>query len=116
MSLYVFSVGVLIDNDSEDEGTSKIITKKKVAEPAEVARGEEDDSGELGDGEADDEEAAADEECDGSQGEGVDSSSERDGRQTQSACMSSRSESKPYSSVTHKCEVRKIRLCKKEGI
>eukprot|EP00064_Thunnus_orientalis_P017431 superscaffoldBa00003701_g17513 len=94
------------DNDSEDEGTSKIKSKKKVAEAAEVARGEEDDPGELGDGEADDEEAAAEEDGEGSQqGESVDSSSERDGRQTQSACMSSRSESKPYSSVTHKCEI-----------
>ncbi|KAM7410951.1 hypothetical protein PAMA_021085 [Pampus argenteus] len=93
------------DNDSEDEGTSEIKTKKKVAEPADVARGEEDYSGELDDGEADDEEAAADEEGEGSHLEDDDdSSSEKDGRQTQSSCMSSRSESKPYSSVTHKCE------------
>lgn len=37
---------------------------------------------------------------------GVGLSSEGEGRQTDSGSMSSRSESKPYSSVTHKCEVR----------
>lgn len=37
---------------------------------------------------------------------GVSLSSEGEGRQTDSGSMSSRSESKPYSSVTHKCEVR----------
>lgn len=37
---------------------------------------------------------------------GVGVNSEGEGRQTDSGSMSSRSESKPYSSVTHKCEVR----------
>lgn len=37
---------------------------------------------------------------------GVGLISEEEGKQTDSGCMSSRSESKPYSSVTHKCEVR----------
>lgn len=37
---------------------------------------------------------------------GVSSISEEEGRQADSGSMSSRSESKPYSSVTHKCEVR----------
>ncbi|XP_062282594.1 zinc finger and BTB domain-containing protein 17 [Scomber scombrus] len=93
------------DNDSEDEGTSRVKTKQKAEEPAEDAGGEEADSREHSDGEADDEEGAVEEDDEGShQGDGVDSGSERDGRQTQSACMSSRSESKPYSSVTHKCE------------
>lgn len=36
---------------------------------------------------------------------GVGLLSEGEGRQTDSGSMSSRSESKPYSSVTHKCEV-----------
>lgn len=37
---------------------------------------------------------------------GVSLISEEEGRQTDSGSMSSRSESKPYSSVTHKCQVR----------
>lgn len=37
---------------------------------------------------------------------GVGVNSDGEGRQTDSGSMSSRSESKPYSSVTHKCEVR----------
>lgn len=114
MSIYIFSVVALIDGDSEDEGTSKAKTKQKVEETAEVVGEEVSDSGEAIDGTADEEEegAAAEEDGEGSPlGEGVDSSSERDGRQSQSACMSSRSESKPYSSVTHKCEVRNISLC-----
>lgn len=103
----------LIDNDSEDEGTSKTKPEKKVAEPAEVAEEQEDDSGEIADGAADDEDDGGDEdgEVSGQVG-GVDSGSEREGRQNQSASMSSRSESKPYSSVTHKCEVRHTSLCK----
>ncbi|XP_051281410.1 zinc finger and BTB domain-containing protein 17 isoform X2 [Dicentrarchus labrax] len=92
------------DNDSEDEGTSRTKTGKKLAEPAEVAGEQEDDPEETGDGEtADDDEEEAGEE-DGELVDGVDSSSEGEGRQTQSASMSSRSESKPYSSVTHECE------------
>ncbi|GLD51562.1 zinc finger and BTB domain-containing protein 17 [Lates japonicus] len=92
-------------NDSEDEGTSKTKPEKKVAEPAEVAEGQEDDSGEIADGAADDEDDGGDEDGEVSQQVGgVDSGSEREGRQNQSASMSSRSESKPYSSVTHKCE------------
>uniref|UniRef100_A0A3P8SPL7 Zinc finger and BTB domain-containing protein 17 n=1 Tax=Amphiprion percula TaxID=161767 RepID=A0A3P8SPL7_AMPPE len=93
------------DNDSEDEGPSKTKPKKKVAEPVAVAEGQEDDSVETGDGEADDEEGLGEEDDEIShQVGGVSSSSEGDGRQAQSASMSSRSESKPYSSVTHKCE------------
>lgn len=38
--------------------------------------------------------------------DGVSLLSADEGRQTDSGSMSSRSESKPYSSVTHKCEVR----------
>uniref|UniRef100_A0AAQ5X4N0 Zinc finger and BTB domain-containing protein 17 n=1 Tax=Amphiprion ocellaris TaxID=80972 RepID=A0AAQ5X4N0_AMPOC len=96
---------VFVDNDSEDEGPSKTKPKKKVAEPVAVAEGQEDDSVETGDGEADDEEGLGEEDDEIShQVGGVSSSSEGDGRQAQSASMSSRSESKPYSSVTHKCE------------
>lgn len=78
--------------------------------PAEVAGEQEDDSAETGDGEADDEEAGDEDDEVGQEVGEVDSSSEGDGRQSQSASMSSRSESKPYSSVTHKCEVRNISL------
>lgn len=73
---------------------------------AAVPKEQDDDSGDTGDGEADDEEGAGEEDGEVSQqAGGVDSSSER----AQSASMSSRSESKPYSSVTHECEVRNIR-------
>ncbi|XP_032377172.1 zinc finger and BTB domain-containing protein 17 isoform X2 [Etheostoma spectabile] len=93
------------DNYSEEEGTSKKKSEKKVAEPAEETGEEQDDCAETGDGEADDEEGSGEEDDEVSeQVDGVDSGSERDGKQTQSASMSSRSESKPYSSVTHKCE------------
>nr|XP_020468276.1 zinc finger and BTB domain-containing protein 17 isoform X2 [Monopterus albus] len=92
------------DSDSDDEGKSKTNTEKKVAELAEVAEGQEDDSGETDDWEADEEGAGEEDGEVSQQVGGVDMSSESDGRQTQSASMSSRSESKPYSSVTHKCE------------
>ena len=83
-----------------------------MVEPAEEAGEQQDDCAETGDGEADDEEGSGEEDDEVSeQVDGVDSGSERDGRQTQSASMSSRSESKPYSSVTHKCEVRNSSLC-----
>uniref|UniRef100_A0A8C2ZZ48 Zinc finger and BTB domain-containing protein 17 n=1 Tax=Cyclopterus lumpus TaxID=8103 RepID=A0A8C2ZZ48_CYCLU len=59
----------------------------------------EDDCEETGDGEADDEEGSGEEDD-----EEVNSGSELDCGQTLSASMSSRSESKPYSSVTHECE------------
>ncbi|XP_068997172.1 zinc finger and BTB domain-containing protein 17 isoform X2 [Embiotoca jacksoni] len=90
------------DNDSEDEGpSSRTITEKQVAEPVHVAEEQDEDSVETGDGEADDEEDDVEEEDDefSLQAGGC---GDRDGRQAQS--MSSRSESKPYSSVTHKCE------------
>lgn len=76
-----------------------------------MAEGQEEHSLETGDVEADDiddnEDGEEDDEI-SQQMEGDSPSSERDGRQAQSACMSSRSESKPYSSVTHKCEVRDL--------
>lgn len=106
--MFSLSFFVFIDNDSEDEGPSKANTEKKIAELAEVAEGQEDDSCEAVNGEADDEDGIEEEEDEISQqAEGGSSSSERDGK-AQSASMSSRSESKPYSSVTHKCEVRNI--------
>lgn len=105
----IFSVVYFIDNDSEDEDTSVTKPEKTAAESGEVAEDQEDSSMEAEDGEAEDEdeEGAGEDNADVSQEvEGVDSSSERDGRQTLAASMSSRSESKSYSSVTHKCEVR----------
>ncbi|KAG7520449.1 hypothetical protein JOB18_029496 [Solea senegalensis] len=90
----------LPDSNSEDEVTTKTKPQKKVVEPVDVDEGEEDDSGETdiedGDGEEDGEDSQKSKE--------VDSSTEQDEKQTQSASMGSRSESKPYSSVTHKCE------------
>ncbi|XP_029012770.1 zinc finger and BTB domain-containing protein 17 [Betta splendens] len=92
------------DNDSEDEGPSKTKIQKKDAEPMKVAEEQEDDSGEAGNGEADDEDGDENEDGEISQEEEhIDSSDERDGK-CHSASMSSRSESKSYSSVTHKCE------------
>ncbi|XP_029973830.1 zinc finger and BTB domain-containing protein 17 [Salarias fasciatus] len=94
------------ENDSEEEGPSKTDAEKTFPEPAEVAQEQEGDSGETGNGEVDDDEedVGADNEDFSQQEEEADSSSDRDERQAQSASMSSRSESKPYSSVTHKCE------------
>lgn len=98
------STVVLADNDSEDEGPSTTQVRKKVEELTEV-KGEQK---EVGDGEADfDEEDVQEDDGEVSpQVEGLDLSSDGEGRQTPSASMSTRSESKPYSSVTHKCEVR----------
>ncbi|XP_072222950.1 zinc finger and BTB domain-containing protein 17 isoform X2 [Leuresthes tenuis] len=109
------------ENDSEDEDPSKAKTEKKAAETGEVSEGQEDDSGETCDLEAGEEEAFEEEEeeegeedNDDDDDDDVDDDdeinhqeeglSETDGRQTLSASMSGRSESKPYSSVTHKCE------------
>ncbi|XP_034552710.1 zinc finger and BTB domain-containing protein 17 [Notolabrus celidotus] len=98
------------DNDAEDEGPSKRKTVKKAAEPAEVTAEPEDNHEEpvevdADDDEDDDEEEAGEEDGEaGDQTEEVDSSSEGEDRQNQSMSISSRSESKPYSSVTHKCE------------
>ncbi|XP_017266672.1 zinc finger and BTB domain-containing protein 17 [Kryptolebias marmoratus] len=85
------------EDDSEDEGPSKMKKEKKAAEPEEVADEQEYDSGD-----ADDEDVLEEENVETSQE--VDGADERDEKQTQSASMSSRSESKSYSSVTHKCE------------
>ncbi|XP_034446746.1 zinc finger and BTB domain-containing protein 17 isoform X2 [Hippoglossus hippoglossus] len=93
------------ESDSEGEGTSETKPESKVAEPTEVTEGEEDEFVETGDGEVDEEDGDGEEDGEVSQQEeGVDSGSEMEGRQTLSASMSNRSESKPYSSVTHKCE------------
>lgn len=74
------------DNNSEDEGPSaakvlKAEQEEAAKEPEEKTSSLEPDSDEADSGELDSE----------------------DGRQM--ASMSTRSESKPYSSVTHKCEV-----------
>lgn len=71
-----------------------------MVEVIEVAEEQESDSGETNDMEADDEELEEGDE------NSAEEESEREGRPSQSGSMSSRSESKPYSSVTHKCEVR----------
>lgn len=86
---------------------------KKVAEPTEFSEEPEEGSGETdyveADDDDDDEEGGGGEEGEDIEHEGgVDFSSEGEGRQTASESMSTRSESKPYSSVTHKCEVRNI--------
>lgn len=99
---FLFTV-VFADNNSEDEGTS--VAKAVKTEPAEVASEPEEKTGSM---EADSDEADG-EELDGEdsqQAEDDDPSSKVEGRQM--ASMSTRSESKPYSSVTHKCEVRNI--------
>ncbi|XP_041859879.1 zinc finger and BTB domain-containing protein 17 [Melanotaenia boesemani] len=94
--------------DSEDEGPSKKTSEKRVSEPAEVGAGQKDDSTEMDDLEADDEDVTEDEDEDDDDDERIshqaEDSSDKDGRETVSASMSGRSESKPYSSVTHKCE------------
>lgn len=87
------------DNDSEDEGTLRTKDGKKGVELADVAGEQEEDSGETYIEEADNDEDGAGEEDDE-----VSQQVDGDSRQTASASMSSRSESKPYSSVTHKCE------------
>ncbi|KAM4563415.1 zinc finger and BTB domain-containing protein 17 isoform 2-T3 [Odontesthes bonariensis] len=106
------------ENDSEDEDSSKAKTEKKVAETDEVSEGLEDDSGETCDleaGEEEDDDDIDDDDDDDDDIDDIDDEddeinhqeedlSETDGRQTLSSSMSGRSESKPYSSVTHKCE------------
>lgn len=91
-----------VDNDSDDEGTSAIKSEKDMAESA-AGRGQErEDSGV-----AHEEDMCSEEDGDVSQLEAGVDSSDRDGRLSHSAsCVGSRSESKPYSSMTHKCEVR----------
>lgn len=98
-------IGVFADSNSEDEGTS--VAKAVKTQPAEGASKPEEKMGGMG---ADSDEADG-EELDGEdsqQAEDVDPSSKVEGRQM--ASMSTRSESKPYSSVTHKCEVRNINI------
>ncbi|XP_047232020.1 zinc finger and BTB domain-containing protein 17 isoform X1 [Girardinichthys multiradiatus] len=81
------------ENDSEDEGPSKAKKERKVTVPEEVYDSQEPDTG--------DEEMVGETEEDFEQQREGDS--EEEGRQTQAASMSNRSESRPYSSVTHKC-------------
>lgn len=83
-------------NDGEDEGPSKVHKEKKATEPEEVAEGQEADAAEASDGEGVDE---AEDDME-QEGEG---DSEEDGGHILGSSMSNRSESKPYSSVTHKC-------------
>lgn len=87
------------ENDLEDEGPSKGKKEKRAREDEEVADRQELHDGEASEGE-EVEEAEDDIEL---QGEG---DSEEDGRPSQASSMSNRTESKPYSSVTHKCGVR----------
>ncbi|XP_068599450.1 zinc finger and BTB domain-containing protein 17 [Brachionichthys hirsutus] len=88
------------DDDSEEECSSKAKAGDTMAEPAEVAEEPEEDSREIDEEETEND----DEEGDGDGEEDIDLSSEGEGRQTASTSMGTRSESKPYSSVTHKCE------------
>nr|XP_015822464.2 zinc finger and BTB domain-containing protein 17 isoform X1 [Nothobranchius furzeri] len=85
------------EGDSEDEGPSEVKRTRKVTEAEEVAEEQDYDSGE-----ADEEEVVEDENTENSPE--MEDDSERDGKQVQSLSASSRSESKSYSSVTHKCE------------
>ncbi|XP_015253758.1 PREDICTED: zinc finger and BTB domain-containing protein 17 [Cyprinodon variegatus] len=82
-------------NDSEDEGPSKVKKDKKTTESEEVADGQEPEPGETGEEGTDEAEDDTEQEADGD--------SEGEGRQILGVSMSNRSESKPYSSVTHKC-------------
>uniref|UniRef100_H3CZZ6 Zinc finger and BTB domain containing 17 n=1 Tax=Tetraodon nigroviridis TaxID=99883 RepID=H3CZZ6_TETNG len=88
------------DNDSEDEGTT-IKVRRRMTGATEGASQPEDDPEETCNA-ADDEESTG--KVDGDTCEHVGGVSEEESRQTDSGSMSSRSESKPYSSVTHKCQ------------
>lgn len=95
----------IADNDSEDEGAT-IKVRRKMTGVTEAA-GQPEDYPEDTCNAANDEEGTG--KADHNTCEhvgGVDLISEEESRQTDSGSMSSRSESKPYSSVTHKCEVR----------
>ncbi|XP_054904546.1 zinc finger and BTB domain-containing protein 17 isoform X2 [Poeciliopsis prolifica] len=83
------------ENNLEDEGPLKEKKEKRAREDEEVA-----DRRELHDGEASEGEVEEEEDDIELQGEG---DSEEDGRPSQASSMSNRTESKPYSSVTHKC-------------
>uniref|UniRef100_A0A8C7XEQ5 Zinc finger and BTB domain containing 17 n=1 Tax=Oryzias sinensis TaxID=183150 RepID=A0A8C7XEQ5_9TELE len=90
------------ENDSDEDVvlTSKI--KKKGKEPAKISGEEEDDSWETSDMVADDDDDDDDDEVEADHNsEEADGSSDRD---VQLSCGTIRSESKPYSSVTHRCE------------
>lgn len=87
----------LPENDSEDEGPSKVKKDKKTTESEEVADGQEPEPGETGEEGTEEAEDDTEQEADGD--------SEGEGRQILGVSMSNRSESKPYSSVTHKCGV-----------
>uniref|UniRef100_A0A674P3V5 Zinc finger and BTB domain containing 17 n=1 Tax=Takifugu rubripes TaxID=31033 RepID=A0A674P3V5_TAKRU len=91
------------ENDSEDEDVTIKVRRKvtRVTEEAEDAENYPEESSNA----TDDEEGTVkvdNNACEHVGGGGV--NSEGEGRQTDSGSMSSRSESKPYSSVTHKCE------------
>ncbi|KAF7649299.1 hypothetical protein LDENG_00143720 [Lucifuga dentata] len=99
------------ENDSEDEGTLKAHTQHVKAETVEMAAGEEEEvmtAMTHEEEEEEDEEEVTEEEYDEVSQQmdmdGDEANAEEVGRQTQTSCMSSRSESKPYSSVTHKCK------------
>lgn len=93
------SLVIVPDNDAEDEGPSNANEEKKATEPEEGDDGQEADAVEASDGEEVDE---AEDDIE-QEGEG---DSEEDGGHILGSSMSNRSESKPYSSVTHKCGVR----------
>uniref|UniRef100_A0A674MK85 Zinc finger and BTB domain containing 17 n=1 Tax=Takifugu rubripes TaxID=31033 RepID=A0A674MK85_TAKRU len=97
------SVFCTTENDSEDEDVTIKVRRKvtRVTEEAEDAENYPEESSNA----TDDEEGTVkvdNNACEHVGGGGV--NSEGEGRQTDSGSMSSRSESKPYSSVTHKCE------------
>ncbi|XP_007570147.1 zinc finger and BTB domain-containing protein 17 isoform X2 [Poecilia formosa] len=87
------------ENDSEDESPSKEKKEKRAREDEEAADRQELHDGEAGEASEGEEVEEAEDDIE-LQGEGDD---EEDGRPTQASSMSSRTESKPYSSVTHKC-------------
>ncbi|RVE55671.1 hypothetical protein OJAV_G00234030 [Oryzias javanicus] len=96
-------------NDSDEDVLPKSKVKKKGTESTKVSEEQEDDSGETSDMVAEDYED--DDDIDGgfeveadNNSQEADGSSDRDERQAQLSSGNSRSESKPYSSVTHRCE------------
>uniref|UniRef100_A0A3B3DFP1 Zinc finger and BTB domain containing 17 n=1 Tax=Oryzias melastigma TaxID=30732 RepID=A0A3B3DFP1_ORYME len=96
-----------LGNDSDEDILPKSKVKKKGI--TKVSEEEEDDFGETSDMVSEDHEDDDDiddgveVEADNNSQE-ADGSSDRDERQAQLPCGNSRSESKPYSSVTHRCE------------
>ncbi|XP_076022409.1 zinc finger and BTB domain-containing protein 17 [Genypterus blacodes] len=92
------------NSDSEDEDTLKTKSEKNKVDPTEMTTIEDEQEAMKEEDEEDMDEEEDGEVCQHMEMDGDELSSESGERQSLTASMSNRSESKPYSSVTHKCK------------